>query len=729
MPRSTTPDPLVVIAAGVPNPLACALERVDAWSRFEVRRRGARVKRVDLPVVILTSFERFVDDPPGGGGAALVERLVDLLQDHGYANVGVVGASGASASWFENRDVVSVADLTGFGFQTPAGRMYDITDLGDEPVLAPFPPDSCLHGHHVGAPWLTAGVRIVVAPCGVDLANGYRSVARQLATALAAGAIASAPRVGGFAFDPVEVARDVVRVVPPDLCIVDAIHVTTVGAGSAVPVDTVIAATTVQAADLASATMLGVDPYADPAAAGALRDGGIDGLIVDGDLRRFPGVSVPADSMRRDSRRLRDVPGAAGLFDALTTRVEQESFPPRHAAIGRVNRAVTSGLHNMDGSPLLELLSRYLAWAGATSVEAVDAFRALTAKDRLRPRVASLGVDLRRYGPDDYESIPRYLAPAAAIAAAGDRGDGTLRWRYVDDAVLFQVTSEMPVDFESWCARVDIARSISLMADYLGGRSVPVTLDASGRVVHQAERNLYLAQPNYLALAGAPPIDVVKIELIRYTAAEHTIWWRTVGSPNGSAELDDGIVRFCCAGRDRTLVTILGLQRFVLPPFWQLVDVGRLPELKDRLVDAAYQSFFGETIENLWQEFLGERRAIGSAGDTAGDSGDRDDGEQLGWRRVLDWLDADGARSAVDRLFAGAGQPQADELDAEGFHHARFVDGTSGAAPQAGRLLSGAAGSATLPVLAMASDLVRASAVEAAQLLTALARAAAGRRG
>ena len=62
--------------------------------------------------------------------------------------------------------------------------------------------------------------------------------------------------------------------------------------------------------------------------------------------------------------------------------------------------------------------------------------------------------------------------------------------------------------------------------------------------MRQAERNIYLPQPNYLVLYQGKPIDVSKLEVVEYEADRHRLYWKTVLSENGSATYDDGIATF-----------------------------------------------------------------------------------------------------------------------------------------------------------------------------------------
>ena len=75
--------------------------------------------------------------------------------------------------------------------------------------------------------------------------------------------------------------------------------------------------------------------------------------------------------------------------------------------------------------------------------------------------------------------------------------------------------------------------------------------------MRQAERNIYLPQPNYLVLYQGKPIDVSKLEVVEYAADRHRLYWKTVLSENGSATYDDGIATFERTS-DGTRVTITG---------------------------------------------------------------------------------------------------------------------------------------------------------------------------
>jgi hypothetical protein len=94
------------------------------------------------------------------------------------------------------------------------------------------------------------------------------------------------------------------------------------------------------------------------------------------------------------------------------------------------------------------------------------------------------------------------------------------------------------------------------------------------------------------------PIDVSKLEVVEYGDDRHRLFWKTIGSENGSAKPDDGIATFERAA-DGTRVTITGCQLFTLPLFWQVFDLNLVPDLKAMLVTHAYRTFFDRTIANF----------------------------------------------------------------------------------------------------------------------------------
>src|SRR5690606_7767023 len=82
-------------------------------------------------------------------------------------------------------------------------------------------------------------------------------------------------------------------------------------------------------------------------------------------------------------------------------------------------------------------------------------------------------------------------------------------------------------------------------------------------------------------------------------ADAQTIWWRTVRSPNDSAESDDGKVTFLRTPAGQVEVRIFARQRFTLPNAVAALGVERWTTVHRELTADAYGRFFDGTMANL----------------------------------------------------------------------------------------------------------------------------------
>ena len=240
-----------------------------------------------------------------------------------------------------------------------------------------------------------------------------------------------------------------------------------------------------------------------------------------------------------------------------------------------------------------------------------EASATVFAKERVVRREVDLGFDPSDYADDDYDAVADYMAPLEAEASSARLTPSGLRWCYHGDSVLFEMSRVLNAPYDELVDRVDIASAIRMMNDYIGGASAVVSRDAQARVVRQAERNVYLPQPNWLAFSGGGVIDVCELEVIRYEADRRRSAWRTIHSPNGSAVHEDGQVTYERQDGDRTLVTVRGLQEFTLPAFWAALDPWLAPAVKDALVENSYRRFFTATLDNVEACYEGRDFRVG----------------------------------------------------------------------------------------------------------------------
>jgi hypothetical protein len=589
----TTAKRAVVVRSSSPQSATRdALDGLDVVSRTRGKRRAC--------VAVTLGSATYVSP------AVLSETLV-FLRSKGFVEpdvIALVPLRDRDAGW----DVESLSARHDLPFDRlpDAWSFIEAAEVGDAHVI---------QGRPVPEAWQRADLRILLTPCATDALEGC---------ALALAALSDlVPLIAGA--DPADVVTDVLQTMAPHVSLIDAMVTSDGPAGSSVrrPVhtDTVIASSSAVLADVVVAVLLGVDPLRPPLISAVVD---VLGLPVDftviGDLTAFPGLVHPPEHLLRstnaapDARSVSRVMGAAMADEGVTTSGEDVMMTLLRQAI-RPWLTQTVGLDGArgagartDGGPDV------LAWASssaAASAGYVQAWRTTFAKDSVPRRRASLGLNLSAYTARDFEAAELSLRPLLRLLDGLPIDRDGLRWMHIDGAVVFEASRIVLADYESWVARVDVSRAISMMADYLGGRTVVVARDPLGRTTRQAERNIYLPQPNYIAFSGGQVIDVCKLSVVRHRADSCAIWWRTVRSPNRSALHDDGTVEFSAADGGRTKVVIRGRQQFALPAAMQSIDLDLAPDVRNALTQDAYRRFFLTTLDNFEACYEGRDFAIG----------------------------------------------------------------------------------------------------------------------
>jgi len=666
-----------MIADGIGDParlLARALEEAGLWDDLRQTAATAVTDPASLRIVVRPEFGAFAPGSPAATDPALVELLIDFLHGAGFTNVTIVAARDSSALWAENRDVLVLADLLGYRFATEQGRTYEIVDLGEDLVPGGFPNAAALRGSSIARTWVEAQYRIVFTKNRTDELNGYALCLDSLVGVLP---LEDKDYHYRYRLGTGEVALDLLRDTPVQFAIIDAIVSVHGSAGSRAPIaietGTVIASRDLLLADYTGAAKMGVDPYASLVNARALRALGLPKRFrIDGNLAPYT-TWHNVHPLIVDSTRKRDTWVAAGrTLKPWLQSLDHELFPLKNPADEKLNRVLAPYFGKPDENPLA-------FWAlvafnyGLTGVyRNLESYRTLFHKDGLRRREAPLGLDLAGFSLADYRQVADDLQPIAALVGSLPQDANGLRWRHLDEAIVFEFARFIPVAFEEFTAKVDISRTIQFMNDYIGGVAVPVAHNEAGQVTHQAERNFYLPQPNYLVLYQGDVIDVTKLEYATYGSDEQRMFWKTIKSENGSARFDDGIVTFTRADA-ATRVSICGRQLFTLPPFWQVVNLDLAPELKSILVTDAYTTFFRRTMANLEAVAEGRDIRIGRPWhDPAAAPGTEElpiDRLASSLTRLKETLGEDWLGRAKDLLRLKPGQAMPVVVDADGFQH------------------------------------------------------------
>lgn len=617
----------VVIAETTQNDklglLTSALDQSDFWRHLEQARRRARISSRLFQVLIKPDLELFNPGDATGTDPELVEHLIDLLHDQGYTQVAVGDALSVWDLWMENRDVCVLAELVGYHYVTPKGRSYDVLGLSDDVVSVGFPAESVLHGTRLGRAWVQAGYRISFAKNKTHEEFGFALCLQNLLGVLP---LRDKEYHYRHRLKPWDVCLEVHRETPAHFNLIDAFvsNHGSEGPRAHHPLETrtLIASPNALLADWAASLKMNLDPFASSINAKALREIGLPlRYEIVGDLTPYPGwINVPP--LLVDSVRKRNESSSLSRFiKPWLQSVNRDLFPFKDLVNDRINIVATRYLSNIDtndaGFYTLVALNYLLAFAGRS----LEAYQISYNKDRLRWKEAPLDFDTARYGPSDYEAVVDYMVPLERIIRQTPPEPNGLRWRYLDGSVLFEFSHLTQVPFEKFVARVDIAKAVQSMNDYIGGACVPIARNRAGQVIYQAERNIYLPQPNWIACFGGDFIDVGKLEYMEYKRTAHRIFWRTIRSSNKSAEFDDGIVTFAAEKGDQTRVTIVARQKFTLPLFWQAVNIDLAPRIKDFLVVDAYTRYFRQTISNFEAQYQGREFRVGRPWDpTEGES-------------------------------------------------------------------------------------------------------------
>ena len=413
-----------------------------------------------------------------------------------------------------------------------------------------------------------------------------------------------------------EIASELLEQIPVHFSIIDAV-VSNHGAdgvrmNSPHTTNTIIASPSLLLADWVGALKMGLDPYSSPLSAYALRTIGLPRqYVLDGDLTPYKGwKNVPpllSDSIQRRNKTLL----MRRSFQPWTYSVDRTYFPFKRKIDDHINQTLAPLFSGIDEHPfklLTAIISNYLLAEAGRSLET---YRILYAKEKIYRKNTSIGISPSRFTDSDYTSMPGYLEPfeALAVQTAPDRNG--LRWRTIDASVVIAFTRILPFAFDAFTESVAIASAVRIMNDNIGGAVAPVLRNDKGMVIHQIERDIYLPQPNWIALFGGDFIDVTKLELVRRSSNEHAIYWRTVASLNHSARFDDGIIRFSRTGDEQVSVTIMARQDFTLPLIWQMINLDLLPHVKHPLISDSYLTYFGRTIASYEAAYTGQDVRIG----------------------------------------------------------------------------------------------------------------------
>src|ERR1700722_989270 len=300
-----------------------ALREGEVWSSLALLT-GER-EPADMRVFVLPDLSVFEPDGPTGTQPVLVEHLVDLLAEQGFTTVSIGSGPDGAARILDNRDVLVIADLVGYRFVTEQDNTYNVVDLSEDQVLAPFPPSSALEGTTLAEPWVNADIRISFAKNKTHAEHGFALCVHNLLGALPLRDRAYHYRAR---LKPWDSCVDLLRATPVHVAIVDAIISNHGSLGDRSPrqlrTDTVIAGTDPILVDFVAAAKMNTDPYISPVNAKALHDIGLPQTYqMLGDLTPYEGWENVHPLQASALRRVDESPSLATHLLSATVRPDR----------------------------------------------------------------------------------------------------------------------------------------------------------------------------------------------------------------------------------------------------------------------------------------------------------------------------------------------------------------------------------------------------------------------
>ncbi len=650
-----------------------ALDAGGLWALVEQLRAQGGGSEGGPVVAIKPDLDATVADDPAATDPRLVERLIELLRARGVERVVVCDGRNRPDGWLYNRDALALPDLAGYRFEAPDGEPYDLSWVEDDPRTLPLSRFDTTAALRVDGAWVDADLRISFGSATTDESWGYAlSVANLLGLVSASGAAARwAPR---------DRCLHLLRTAPPDFAVLDGVVSSHGSRGSESPkalaTHTVVASPSALLVDWVGALKMGLDPHVSPLNGLALDRLGLPSAwhLASGDTAPWDGWENPHPTHLESTAARRLWPALDELAHAALRPTDRERFPFRSVLLDQLNARVSSALEALPSPSIQERATSALGWGAGWLARAWRALACTVNKSKIVRSVAPITLEVDALDSREFDATVAAVEGQARVLEGAPEDARGLRIRTVGGHLHFTATRVLPVDYDAFVEQVEIAGAIRYMNDYLGGSWAVLERDEQGRPLRQVERNVYLPQPNWVSAFGGREIDVEKVEILTYEEDRQTICWRTVRSPNDSADSDDGLVSFTRTPAGQVTVRIFARQRFTLPPAVASARVDRWPQLHGELASEAYGRFFDGTLANLMSAFRGEAYRIGREAPTPDQSSTGDEvqalltGAMALLTRILGW--APTATAADPPSGAGeAAQLRSAEVDDDGFVH------------------------------------------------------------
>jgi len=591
--------------------LDAALEKTDFNDLLETTWNKSQKPKAEFLIVIKPNLAMFFKDSVTVTDPELVEHLVDRLHNLGYTNVVIGEAQNTFFKWLHNREIPNIARAVGYKFTTPGGADYRVIDLDQDAVSYDFPPEYSLYGSKVSRTWQEADFRINFAKNKTHEEYFYTLCLKNLLGVLPLDDkhLHYHSRLKCW-----DVCVEVYREFPVHFNIIDAYVSNHGNVGSQVlhPIDTrtIIAGQNGILVDWVGATRMKIDPYLSPLNAKALKLIGLpEDYQVIGPLTPYKGWKNVHPLISDSFFRLDEAEVITRYFWSASFTVDSQLFPWKRNLFKWINVFISPIWARVDKNPLFLWWIIYMNYCFVFAFFLKRVWRTLVNRKQLKRKELPINVSPNQFTQKDYKKLPRFIRPLEEIIESIPLKKGSCH-TFVDKSILLYLEREVDFPFEEFVHKVDIAKAISFMLDYVGGRAIPIKFDSQQRCIHQLERTVFLPQPNISILLLGPEVDVTKIESIEYNPDFHKIIWKTVLSDNQSAVYDDGTVTFQ-RQNGRTKIRIMVHQNFVSPALFNWFWLNYYPRLRRFFMGRAFRRFFRKTMDNLCSVAGGKFQPIG----------------------------------------------------------------------------------------------------------------------
>ena len=591
--------------------LDAALEKTDFNDLLEATWNRSQKLKAEFLIVIKPNLAMFFKDSVTVTDPELVEYLVDRLHNLGYTNVVIGEAQNTFFKWLHNREIPNIARAVGYKFTTLAGANYRVVDLDQDAVPYDFPPEYSLYGSNVSHIWQEADFRINFAKNKTHEEYFYTLCLKNL--------------LGVLPLDDkhlhyhsrlkcLDVCVEIYREFPVHFNIIDAYVSNHGNVGSQIlyPIDTwtIIAGQNGVLVDWAGAIRMKIDPYLSPLNAKALKLIGLpEDYQVIGPLTPYEGWKNVHPLFSDSFFRLEEAEVLTRYCWPASCIVDNQLFPWKRKLFKWINAFISPIWARIDKNSL------FLWWLICMNYCFVFAFflkrawRTLVNRRQLRRKELPINVSQNQFIDKDYKELSRFIKPLEEIMESIPVKKGSCH-TFVDKSILLYLEREVDCSFEEFVNRVDIAKAMTFMLDYVGGRTIPIKFDSQERCIHQLDRTVFLPQPNISILFLGREVDATKIELIQYDPDFHKLIWKTVLSDNQSAVYDDGTVTFQ-RQNGRTKIRIMVHQNFVRPALFNWLWLNYYSRLRRLFMVRAFRRFFRKTMDNFCSVADGKFKPIG----------------------------------------------------------------------------------------------------------------------